>query len=83
MFLVLTGFLGPKGSDPEEKRQTIQKMRQETLAELYKYAPHAKDEIGKAVGYVVFNDTGINVFVISTANGWGVAHDNKNGKTPI
>jgi len=45
MFLVLTGFGGPKGEDPEEQRQTIQKMRTETLADLYKYAPHAKDDI--------------------------------------
>ena len=80
MFVFLTGFLGAKGDDPEEKRQTIQKMRQETLAGLYKYAPHAKDDILKAAGYAVFSNTGINLFVVSTANGWGVAHNNKTGK---
>ena len=80
MFLVLTGFLGADGDNPEEKRQTIQKMRQETLADLYKYAPHAKDEIRKAAGYAVFSNTGINLLVVSTANGWGVARNNKTGK---
>jgi lipid-binding SYLF domain-containing protein len=80
MFVFLTGFFGAKGDKPEEKRQTIQKMRTETLADLYKYAPRAKDEIGKAVGYAVFSNTGINLFVVSTANGWGVAHNNKTGK---
>jgi lipid-binding SYLF domain-containing protein len=80
MFLLLTGFLSPKGSNPDEKRQTIQKMRNEALVELYKYAPHAKNEIRKAVGYAVFSNTGIHVILLSAANGWGVAHDNKIGK---
>ena len=80
MFLVLTGFGGPKGKDPEEKRQAIQKMRQETLAKLYEYDPYSKHFISKAAGYAVFSNTGINLFLISTANGWGVAHNNKTGK---
>ena len=80
MFLLLTGFWGPKGSNSEEKRQSIQKMRNETLAELYNYAPYAKNEIRRAEGYAVFSNTGINVILLSAANGWGVAHDNKIGK---
>lgn len=80
MFFVLTGFFGPEGDKPEEQRQTIQKMRQDTLADLYKYAPYAKDEIRKAAGYAVFSNTGINLLVVSTANGWGVARNNKTGK---
>jgi len=80
MFFVLTGFFGPKGDDPEEKRQTILKMRQDTLADLYKYAPHAKDVITKAAGYAVFSNVGINLLLLSTANGYGVAHNNKTGK---
>ena len=80
MFFVLTGFFGPDGDKPEEQRQTIQKMRTETLADLYKYAPYAKDEIRKSAGYAVFSNTGINLFVVSTANGWGVARNNKTGK---
>jgi lipid-binding SYLF domain-containing protein len=80
MFMVLNGFFGPDGDKPEEQRQTIQKMRQETLADLYTYAPHAKDEIREAAGYAVFSNTGINLLVVSTANGWGVAHNNKTGK---
>ena len=80
LFFVLTGFFGPDGDKPEEQRQTIQKMRQDTLADLYKYEPHAKEDIRKAAGYAVFSNTGINLFVVSTANGWGVAHNNNTGK---
>ena len=80
MFVFLTGFFGAKGDKPEEKRQSIQKMRTETLADLYKYAPHAEDAIRKAAGYAVFSNVGINLFVVSTANGFGVAHNNTTGK---
>ena len=55
-------------------------MRNETLAELYNYAPHAKNEIRKAEGYAVFSNTGVYVILLSAANGWGVVHDNKIGK---
>jgi len=55
MFLLLTGVWGPKGSNPEEKRQSIQKMRNETLAELYNYAPHAKNEIPAIPGSMLFS----------------------------
>ena len=79
-FIFLTGFLGPKGDSAAEKRKTINKMRRETLAELYKLRPSARDEIKRAVGYAVFSNIGVNLFVLSTGNGYGVAHDNKTGK---
>ncbi len=79
-FIFLTGFLGPKGDSAAEKRETINKMRRETLADLYKLRPAARDEIKRAVGYAVFSNVGVNLFVVSTGNGYGVAHDNKTGK---
>ena len=36
--------------------------------------------MANAVGYAVFSNTGINVLLLSTANGWGVAHNNETGK---
>lgn len=75
----LTGFLGPDGT-PEEQRAAIQKMRSETLTRLHQLAPQSKGEIQKAAGYAVFSNTGINIFVVSSANGYGVAHNNKTGK---
>ncbi len=77
-FFLLTGlFHGEK--DPEKERQEILKMRQETLAGLYKQAPEAEEEISDAVGYAVFSNTGINILVVSTANGAGVAHNKSTG----
>ena len=76
--LLLTGFFhGEK--DPEKERQEILTMRQETLAGLYKQVPEAEEEISDAVGYAVFSNTGINILVVSTANGAGVAHNKSTG----
>ena len=32
-----------------------------------------------SVGYAVFSNTGINLLLVSTANGSGISHDNKSG----
>lgn len=78
---LLTGFK-PFGDrrTPEEERQDILEMREEVLASLYAEAPYAKDRIAGSAGYAVFSNIGINLLVLSTANGYGVAHDNKTGE---
>jgi len=78
-FFLLTGFFGDKLT-PEETRKERNDMRTNTLNELYKHSPDAKKEIQSAAGYAVFSNIGINVFLLSTGNGKGVAHDNKSGK---
>jgi lipid-binding SYLF domain-containing protein len=36
--------------------------------------------IAKAAGYAVFSNTGLNVLLLSTGRGSGIAHDNRSGK---
>ena len=79
-FVLLTGFWGDDEKSPADKRKEIQEMRSDTLAELYKYHPQAKDEIKRAKGYAVFSNFGMNLFLVSTARGGGVAHNNATGK---
>ena len=79
-FFLLTGFFGPDGDNPDEQRQTIQTMKQETLKKLYQYHPAAEKKVANSIGYAVFSNTGINVLLLSTGNGWGVAHNNGSGK---
>jgi lipid-binding SYLF domain-containing protein len=55
-------------------------MRSETLAELYKVHPYAKTRIDQGVGYAVFSNVGINLFLLSTASGWGIVRDKKTGR---
>ncbi len=80
LIMLATACMSPKGNTPAEKRQTVERMRSETLAQLYKVHPYAKTQIRQAVGYGVFSNVGINLFLLSTASGWGVVRDKKTGK---
>jgi lipid-binding SYLF domain-containing protein len=80
--VIALGLLGgcvttPKGKTSSEKRAEVQKMRADTLAQLYRLYPPAKERIQKATGYAVFSNVGVNFILLSAAGGWGVAHDNK------
>jgi lipid-binding SYLF domain-containing protein len=72
--------MSPKGDTAEEKRQFVEQMRSETLAELYEVHPYAQAQIAEAAGYGVFSSIGVNLFLLSTASGWGVVHDNGAGE---
>ena len=75
----LTGW-GFSKKTPDQQRNKILEMRTEVLAELYSETPGAKDVLAEAAGYAVFSSLGVNVLVVSTANGAGVLHDNSTGK---
>jgi len=74
------GLFGPKGDSVKEKRQTVQKQRDEMLAELYRTQPEMKDRIKRAAGYATFKQTDVNLFLLATANGYGLVVDKKTGK---
>jgi len=63
--------------DNEEKRQKTRKMAAEALQDLYKLEPAAQAAIQKAAGYAVFDNMGVNVLLLSTARGSGLAVNNK------
>src|SRR5262245_46519955 len=61
----------------QEKKEKSRKMAAETLENLYKLQPTAKEAIQKAAGYAVFNNMGTNLLLLSTARGAGIAIDAK------
>jgi lipid-binding SYLF domain-containing protein len=63
--------------DAGEKQEKTRKMAAQTLEDLYKLQPTAREGIQKAAGYAVFNNTGANVLLLSTARGAGLAVDNQ------
>jgi len=69
---------GKKSDD--EQRQEILEMREEALNRLYKEKPSAETMIDNSVGYAVFSNSGVNVLLVSTATGKGIAHDNSSDK---
>ena len=64
-------------ADDEEKREKSRKMATEVLNDLYKKQPASKGAIEKAAGYAVFDNMGVNVLLLSTARGSGLAVNNK------
>jgi lipid-binding SYLF domain-containing protein len=67
------------GSSPQEQRNAIMKMEDETLARLYKESPQAENEINNAVGYAVFSSGSLALLWVSGGYGHGVAHNSKSG----
>ena len=76
---ILGGCATISGTTPEEKRQSVISMRQETLTDLYKVRPQAQAEIAAAPGYAVFSNANVNLFFGSFGGGRGVVSD-KAGK---
>ncbi len=74
------GVFGGDDKSKEEKQAEVRKMKNETLADLYKEKPELKSRIKKAAGYGVFSNLGINVLLLSTARGGGLVVDNATGK---
>ncbi len=77
---LLTGCMSPGGNTLEEKRQAVQKMRSETLAELYEIHPGAQSQINQAVGYGVFSNVGVNLILFSAGSGWGIVRNSQTGQ---
>jgi len=63
-----------------EKQAAIRKEAQTTLTKLYSIHPGAKSTIQNAAGYAAFDNFGMNLFLLSTARGKGIAVANKEKK---
>jgi len=69
-----------KKEDIKKEQDEIRKVSNETLAQLYKVQPSAKEVISKAAGYATFSNFGMKIFVAGSGTGKGVAIDNKTKK---
>lgn len=66
-----------KEGTPDQQRAEIRKVRDQTLAELYRLQPSAKAQIQKAAGYAVFSNFGMKILVAGGGSGRGIVVDNK------
>lgn len=85
LVLLIVAFVLPvfadKAEDIKKEQAAVLKMRDETLAGLYKGKPETRAMIQKAPGYAVFDNAGIHLLLLSTSRGNGVAVDHATGKT--
>lgn len=76
--LAVMAACAPRGHSGDEKRDNLREMRDQTLAELYRARPEARDELAKATGYAVFNTSGAQLG-LGGAFGYGIAVNNATG----
>lgn len=74
---LLSASTSVRADDNEKKREKTRKMAAEVLKGLYKAEPASKAAVEKAAGYAVFGNTGVNVLLLSTARGSGLAVNNQ------
>jgi lipid-binding SYLF domain-containing protein len=74
--LLAADFAGAKDS-PDQQREKIRKMESQALADLYKLHPPAQAAIAQSAGYAVFSSLGVNLLLLSTAHGSGLAVNSK------
>ena len=75
-----TGCVGPQGHSMASRRDYVQRMKQETLDELYARKPDTREKIQQAAGYGVFSNIGFTAIFVGAGNGYGVVVDKSGGK---
>ncbi|GAD01714.1 YSC84-related protein [Agarivorans albus] len=67
-------------ADVAEDRAEYDKSANETIAKFKEEKPDISGKMASGVGYAVFSNVGVNLFVISAGGGTGIAVDNASGK---
>ncbi|MCC6671019.1 MAG: hypothetical protein IT458_08160 [Planctomycetes bacterium] len=80
LLLALPACKTAAGATPDEKRQNIVQLRDDTLTDLYAKEPDAREKIAKAAGYAVFSNVNITFFFVTGGGGYGVVTDNATGE---
>lgn len=62
-----------------KQRKAFQKNKTTAVSEMYNAYPESKAIMAKSYGYAAFANTGVNLFVLASGNGGGMAHNNKTG----
>jgi len=77
---LLSACVSPSGGSTEARRSDVLAMRSETLTELYRLVPDARNEIDTSEGFAVFTNVGVHIIFASTGNGYGVVENNSSGE---
>lgn len=76
VFMLAASWSSGKES-PADKREKTRKMASQTLTDLYQLRPGSREAIAKSAGYAVFSNLGVNLLLLSTARGSGLAVNSK------
>lgn len=79
MLLFALTVSAAQAASAEEKRDSIRKMRNETLQKLYTFRPLAQTAVQDAYGYAVFNNSDFHLGLLGGGGGKGLAVINSTG----
>jgi lipid-binding SYLF domain-containing protein len=65
-----------------QQRADVLKQSEQTMTRLYRLQPHAKELVGKSVGYATFSNFGMKIFIAGGGSGSGVVM-RKNNEKPV
>ncbi|MDQ8038216.1 MAG: hypothetical protein REI12_12395 [Pedobacter sp.] len=77
--VLLAGCSAIPGSTQQEQVHNVDQLLERTLADVKRQHPQAADELTRAVGYVVMDNTLTKVPVFGAGSGYGVAIENASG----
>jgi len=77
--LFILNSCGPKGYTPDQKRQFVLNMMEDSLGKLYTEKPYTRKLIANAAGYGVFSNLNAQIIFVGGGSGYGVVIDNENG----
>lgn len=78
--MALGGCATTQGNTVEEQRDFVMDTHDETLQELYRQRPEAREKIENAPGYGVFSTIDTNVLLVAGGGGYGIVTDNATGE---
>ncbi len=78
--LVLSGCALHQAKTPQDKRNAVIEMKNQTLTELFKIKPDVRSQLTNAPGYAVFSNANINLILASFGGGYGLVKDNRTKK---
>ncbi len=79
----LAGCVSPDGDTRDQQYASAMRMHDDVLETATKKWPELQAEIDGSVGYAVFDTGVLKIFIIGTANGYGVVVDNASGVRTI
>ena len=80
LVLGLSGCASIPGKTGKEQAEAVDALVEQTLADLYKQEPKAKEHIADSVGYAVMSGNITKVPMVGAGSGYGVAINNKTGE---
>lgn len=69
-----------KEKNLKKQRKKFESNKSKAIKEMYKTYPESKAAMANSYGYAAFANLGINLFVLSSGNGGGKAHNNVTGQ---